>query len=56
MGGREFFAGGYMEVVFYDGSTEQCSKIEVAQNGFILDDHRLVPFYCVLRIMSYEDT
>lgn len=41
-----------MRVVFYDGSTSYCEKIEVGKDGFILDDYRLVPFYCVLRILN----
>ena len=41
-----------MKVVFYDGSTAECNEIEIGADGFILDGYRLVPFYCVLRILA----
>lgn len=43
-----------MRVVFYDGSISYVKKIEIGKDGFILDDYRLVPFFCVLRIFDDE--
>ncbi len=41
-----------MTVIFYDGSTLECSEIEFGTNGIICDGYRVVPLVEVLRIVA----
>ena len=41
-----------MIIIFYDGSTLECSEIEFGIDGLIADGYRLIPLIEVLRVKA----
>ena len=41
-----------MTIIFYDGSTLECSEIEFGEHNIICDGYRVIPMIEVLRIVT----
>ena len=41
-----------MKMILFDGDEVFCDEIIIGKGGFIVDGHRVIPFYCVLKILA----